>query len=57
MIRKRADHVCRNTSRPITIGREALHRLQGRRRMSFQHTKTWKASPDPAFDAKLARSE
>lgn len=56
-IRELADHLRRNTSRPITIGREALRCLQGHRRMSVQHTNTWKESPDPAFDAELARIE
>ncbi|MGW2680378.1 IS630 family transposase [Streptomyces sp. NPDC001436] len=56
-VRKLADHLRRNISRPITIGREALRCLLARRGVSFQRTKTSKESPDPAFDAKLERIE
>lgn len=56
-IRKLADHLRRNISRPIMIGREALRCLLTRRGISFQRTKTWKESPDPVFDAKLERIE
>ncbi|MEE1797587.1 helix-turn-helix domain-containing protein [Streptomyces sp. JV176] len=56
-IRKLADHLRRNISRPVRIGREALRCLLARRGISFQRTKTWKESPDPDFDAKLARIE
>ncbi|GLW04169.1 hypothetical protein Slala05_77990 [Streptomyces lavendulae subsp. lavendulae] len=56
-MRKLADHLRRDISRPIRIGREALRCLLTRRGISFQRTKTWKESPDPAFDARLARIE
>ncbi|ATZ23159.1 hypothetical protein SLAV_06270 [Streptomyces lavendulae subsp. lavendulae] len=56
-IRKLADHPRRNIARPIRIGREALRCLPARRGISFQRTKTWKESPDMAFDAKLERIE
>lgn len=56
-IRKLADHLRRNRARPILLGREALQCLLARHGISFQRTKTWKESPDPDFDAKLARIE
>ncbi|MGH3470319.1 MAG: IS630 family transposase [Thermocrispum sp.] len=37
------------------VGREAVRRLLRARRISLQHTKTWKASPDPDFEAKKNR--
>ncbi|WP_308370484.1 MULTISPECIES: transposase [unclassified Streptomyces] len=40
-----------------TGGREALRCLLARRRVAFQHTKTWKESPDPEREAKLDRIE
>ncbi|MCX5205916.1 IS630 family transposase [Streptomyces sp. NBC_00237] len=54
-IRKLADHLRHNVSRPIRIGREALRCLLARRGITFQRTKTWKESTDPDFDAKLER--
>ncbi|GGU11741.1 hypothetical protein GCM10010272_66100 [Streptomyces lateritius] len=56
-IRKLVDHLRRNISRPVWIGRETLRCLLARRDISFQRTKTWKQSPGPDFDAKLDRSE
>ncbi|MGX1135743.1 transposase [Streptomyces glaucescens] len=56
-IRELADHLRRDISRPVRIGREALRCLLARRGVSFQRTKTWKESPDPAFDAEPARIE
>ncbi|ALC30256.1 IS630 family transposase [Streptomyces sp. CFMR 7] len=56
-VRKLADHLRRNVARPVRIGREALRCLLARRGITFQRTKTWKESPDPAFDAKLERIE
>ncbi|MGC0335061.1 hypothetical protein RKD20_000095 [Streptomyces sp. SLBN-8D4] len=41
----------------IRIGREALRCLLARRGVTFQHTKTWKESPDPDREAKLDRIE
>ncbi|WP_455754258.1 helix-turn-helix domain-containing protein [Streptomyces globisporus] len=56
-IRKLADHLSGNITRPVRIGRETLRCLLACRGTSFQRTKTWKESPDPDFDAKLARIE
>ncbi len=40
---------------PSDLSRESVRRLLRQRRISFQHTKTWKESPDPDFDAKKDR--
>ncbi len=56
-VRKLVDHLGRNIARPVRIGREALRCLLARRGITFQRTKTWKESLDPAFDAKLERVE
>ncbi|WP_328868330.1 IS630 family transposase [Streptomyces sp. NBC_00304] len=56
-IRKLAEHLQRLPSGPIRIGREALRCLLSRRGITFQRTKTWKESPDPHSEAKLARIE
>lgn len=39
-VRKLADHLRRNISRPVLIGRETLRCLLARRGISFQRTKT-----------------
>jgi transposase len=56
-IRKLVDHLRRNISRPVRIGRETLRCLLARRGISFQRTRTWKESPDPDFEAELDRIE
>jgi hypothetical protein len=56
-IRKLADHLRRDISRPVRIGREALRCLLARHSVTFQRTKTWKESTDPDYDAKLDRIE
>ena len=43
--------------RPVRLGRETLRTLLARRGAAFQRTRTWKASPDPAKEAKLAAIE
>lgn len=52
-IRKLAAYPRKVHRRVIRIGREALRCLLARRGITFQHTKTWKESPDPERDAKL----
>jgi transposase len=42
---------------PLRIGREVLRTLLHRRGITFQHTRTWKDSPDPEYEAKLDRIE
>ena len=39
---------------PVHLGREALRCLLHRHGVSFQRTGTWKDSPDPDYEAKLA---
>jgi transposase len=54
-VRKLADYLRSQGSRPIEIGRERLRQILQRHRITFQRTKTWKESNDPQRDAKLAR--
>jgi transposase len=56
-IRKLLAYLHHLPDRTITIGREALRALLHRHGITFQRTKTWKESPDPAFDAKLDEIE
>ena len=42
-------------ARPIRIGRERVRRILHEHDISFQRTRTWKTSTDPAYDAKLDR--
>ncbi|MFJ6687073.1 IS630 family transposase, partial [Streptomyces werraensis] len=56
-LRKLAAYLRRVHGRTIRIGREALRCLLARRGITFQRTKTWKESPDPARDTKLERIE
>jgi transposase len=43
--------------RTVRIGREKVRRILHEHGISFQRTRTWKTSTDPAFDAKLDRIE
>jgi transposase len=56
-IRKLQAHLCADPRRPIRIGRETLRTLLARRGVTFQRTRTWKESPDPQKEAKLAAIE
>lgn len=56
-IRKLADYLADNDTRPVKIGRERLRQLLVTNDVTFQRTKTWKESNDPARDAKLDRIE
>jgi hypothetical protein len=56
-VRKLADYLRSQASRPIEIGRERLRQILFRHRITFQRTKTWKESNDPHRDTKLARIE
>jgi transposase len=42
-------------ARTIRIGRERVRRILHEHDISFQHTRTWKTSTDPAYDTKLDR--
>ena len=54
-LRKLAAHLHHNPDRRVRIGRERLRQILHRHGISFQRTRTWKTSNDPAFDAKLDR--
>lgn len=56
-LRKLAEFLNDNESRPITIGRERLRQLLVEHQVTFQRTKTWKESNDPDRDTKLDRIE
>ena len=47
----------RAPAHPVTVSRERLRQILHTRRITFQHTRTWKESTDPDFDAKLDRIE
>ena len=56
-IRKLQAHLAADPDRPIRIGRETLRMLLVRRKVTFQRTRTWKESPDPDKEEKLAAIE
>ncbi len=56
-LRKLAGYLAANPDRIVKVGRERLRQLLHARHLSFQHTRTWKQSHDPDFDAKLDRIE
>ncbi|GIH14251.1 IS630 family transposase [Rugosimonospora africana] len=57
-VRKLADYLAHNHgTRRVQIGRERLRQLLRKYDLTFQRTKTWKESNDPAKEAKLARIE
>ncbi|WP_205787113.1 helix-turn-helix domain-containing protein [Specibacter cremeus] len=56
-VRKLAGYLGDRADHPVRIGREAARVLLHRHRITFQHTKTWKDSTDPDFEAKLDRIE
>ncbi len=54
-IAKLHDYLVETRVIPGDVSRESVRRLLRQRRISFQHTKTWKESSDPDFDAKKDR--
>jgi len=56
-LRKLVGYLADNAVRVLPIGRERARRLLADHDVTFQRTKTWKESPDPERDAKLARIE
>jgi transposase len=56
-VRKLAAYLADNPYHPVRIGRERLRQLLHCHEISFQRTRTWKESPDPAKEAKLDRIE
>jgi transposase len=56
-IRKLADYLATKKGRKARVGRERLRQILIAEGITFQRTKTWKESPDPAKEQKLARIE
>jgi transposase len=56
-IRKLADYLATKKHRRVVVSRERLRQILAEERITFQRTKTWKESPDPLRDEKLARIE
>jgi transposase len=56
-IRKLADYLATRKGRKVAIGRERLRQILIAEGITFQRTKTWKESPDPLKEQKLARIE
>ncbi|GAA0407943.1 IS630 family transposase [Acrocarpospora corrugata] len=56
-IRKLVAYLAGNPVRIVGIGRERLRQLLRARKISFQRTRTWKESTDPARETKLDRIE
>lgn len=56
-LRKLQAHLAADPDHPIQIGRETLRLVLRRRKVTFQRTRTWKESPDPHKEAKLAAIE
>jgi transposase len=56
-VRKLADYLATKKGRKVRIGRERLRQILAAEGITFQRTKTWKESPDPQKEEKLARIE
>jgi transposase len=56
-IRKLAGYLAAKKGRKVRIGRERLRQILIAEGITFQRTKTWKESPDPLKEQKLARIE
>ena len=56
-IRKLADYLGSKRGPKVKVSRERLRQILAEEDITFQRTKTWKESPDPARDEKLARIE
>src|SRR6059058_394728 len=54
---KLVGYLADNPRRIVRIGRERTRRLLADHEITFQRTKTWKESPDPEREVKLARIE
>src|SRR5260370_29797826 len=55
-LRKLAAYLAGQVARPVQIGRERLRQILHERGISFQRTRTWKESADPAKIAKPNRT-
>jgi transposase len=56
-VRKLADYLATKKGRKVRVGRERLRQILVAEGITFQRTKTWKESPDPLKEEKLARIE
>jgi transposase len=56
-VRKLARYLATKKGRKIPISRERLRQILADEQITFQRTKTWKESPDPLREQKLARIE
>lgn len=56
-IRKLQRYLATKKHRKLHISRERLRQILGEEGITFQRTKTWKESPDPERESKLARIE
>jgi transposase len=56
-IRKLTEYLATTKGRKVRIGRERLRQILVAEGITFQRTKTWKESPDPLKEQKLARIE
>jgi len=56
-IRKLVGYLATKKGRKVVVGRERLRQILAEAQITFQRTKTWKESPDPEREAKLARIE
>ena len=56
-LRKLVGYLTDNPRRIVRIGRERARQLLADHEITFQRTKTWKESPDPERETKLARIE
>jgi len=56
-VRKLAGYLATKEGRKVKISRERLRQILAEAKITFQRTKTWKESPDPLREQKLARIE
>lgn len=56
-VRKLAHYLATKKGWKISISRERLRQILAEEQVTFQRTKTWKESPDPRREEKLARIE
>ena len=56
-VRKLAQHLATKKGPKVKISRERLRQILAEEKITFQRTKTWKESPDPLREEKLARIE
>jgi transposase len=56
-IRKLAQYLATKSGGQIVVSRERLRQILAEEGVTFQRTKTWKESPDPRREEKLARIE